>query len=257
MKKLMVLLVLVLMAPVFGITQAVAHEFIVKPVQMQVSVGQKVPFSVISAHVFMVSEEMEPLDQVDLSLVKANEIQKLTLKPNDMLLTHDGIADLKQEGTHILAGHRKGMIWTHTTQGWQQASKKGLQGVLSSGKYEKFCKTLVVAGQSDEGYKKILGHQLEIVPLGDPKQAVIGKDLRFQILFDGKPLSTEVHATYDGFTDAPNTYAYFTEADENGVARVKITHPGTWMVRVQHKLTEPTEDYDQHVLRSVLVFGVN
>lgn len=257
MKKLMVLFVLVLMAPVLNTAQALSHEFIVKPVQMQASVGHKLPFSVMSAHVFMVSEEMEPLDQVDLSLVKANDFQKLSLKPNEMLLMHDGVAELKQEGTYLLAGHRQGMIWSHTTQGWKQASKKGLQGVLSSGKYEKFCKTLVVAGQPDEGYKKILGHQLEIVPLGDPQLAAIGKDLRFQILFDGKPLSTEVYATYDGFTDAPNTYAYFTEADENGVARVKITHPGTWMVRVQHKLTEPTEDYDQHVLRAVLVFGVN
>jgi len=257
MKKLMFLFVLVLMAPVLSTTQALSHEFIVKPVQMQAPVGHKLPFSVMSAHVFMVSEEIEPLDQMDLSLVKANDIQKLNLKPNDMLLTHDGVVELKQEGTYLLAGHRKGMIWSQTTQGWKQASKKELQGVLSSGKYEKFCKTIVVAGQPDEGYKKILGHQLEIVPLGDPQQAVIGKDLRFQILFDGKPLSTEVYATYDGFTDAPNTYAYFTEADENGVGRVKITHPGTWMVRVQHKLTEPTEDYDQHVLRAVLVFGVN
>jgi hypothetical protein len=29
------------------------------------------------------------------------------------------------------------------------------------------------------------------------------------------------------------------------------------MVRVQHKVDAPTEDYDSHVLRAVLVFGVN
>jgi len=53
MKKLMALFVLVLLVLLFTVTQTVAHEFIVKPVQMQAPAGHKLPFSVISAHVFM------------------------------------------------------------------------------------------------------------------------------------------------------------------------------------------------------------
>jgi uncharacterized GH25 family protein len=60
----------------------------------------------------------------------------------------------------------------------------------------------------------------------------------------------------DGFSNRPNTYAYFTETDETGVAHVKIDHPGLWMVRVENKLDKPTEDYDTQVLRAVLVFNV-
>ncbi len=81
--------------------------------------------------------------------------------------------------------------------------------------------------------------------------------MEFRILFDGKPFSTNVYATFDGFSDNANTYAYFTETDEGGSAKVKITHPGTWMVRVQHEINGATEDYDKHVMRAVLVFGVN
>ena len=55
----------------------------------------------------------------------------------------------------------------------------------------------------------------------------------------------------------PNTYTYFTETDGSGIAKVRITHPGTWMVRVQHKVAVPTPDYDQHVMRAILVFGVD
>ncbi|MCK5098120.1 MAG: DUF4198 domain-containing protein, partial [Desulfobacteraceae bacterium] len=81
--------------------------------------------------------------------------------------------------------------------------------------------------------------------------------MEFKILYDDKPLSTEVFATYDGFTATPNTYAYFTECNDKGIAKVKITHPGTWMIRVQKKIEQATKDYDIHVMRAVLVFKVN
>lgn len=257
MRKAMIGILTTILMLAIGVGSAAAHEFIIKPVQMKTEPGHTLPFSIVSAHAFMISEEMEPVDEVDVSLIQGDGNDRVALKPNDVLLTLDGAAELKTEGTHILAGHRNGMIWTQTTRGWKQASRKGLTGVISSGKYEKFCKTLVVCGNADNGYKTVLGHKLEIVPVDDPSQAVPGRDLRFQVLYDGKPHPAEVYATYDGFTDAANTYAYYTETDETGQARVRITHPGVWMVRVQHKVDEPTEDYDSHVLRAVLVFGVN
>ena len=256
MQRKMIVLMITALAVGMAVQVTWAHEFIVQPVQLAASVGHKLPLSVVSAHVFVVSEEMEPIEQVDLALVKGDTREKVSLVPNEMLLTLDGAVELKQQGTYVLAGHRKGILWTHTTKGWQQAGKKGLQGVISSGKYEKFCKTLVVSGQADDGYKKVVGDRLEIVPIDDPQKVAVGQDLNVQILFDGKPMPTEVYATYDGFTTVPNTYAYFTETDENGRARIRLTHDGTWMVRVQHKVNEATDDYDQYILRAVLVFGV-
>ncbi|MBL0715092.1 MAG: DUF4198 domain-containing protein [Desulfosarcina sp.] len=236
---------------------ALAHEFILKPVQLNVTSGHHLPFSVVSAHVFMISEEMEPIDQVEVYLMDGDIREEIALKPNDMLLTLDGKVEINKEGTSILCGHRKGMIWTKTTKGWKQAGKKGLNGVISSGKYEKFCKTLITSGKANVGFEQVVGHKLEIVPIDDPDKAQLGKELAFQVLFKNKPLATEVYASYDCFSSTPNTYAYFTETDEKGIARVKITHPGTWMVRVQHKVDNSTADYDTHVMRAILVFGVN
>lgn len=233
---------------------AEAHEFIVKPVIYTVEPGHKLPLSVVSAHVFMVSEEMEPLEKVRVFLLDGKEKKEVKLSENRMLMTLDGQVDPVAEGTLVLAGHREGMIWTHTTQGWRQASRKGLAGVIASGKYEKFAKSLVTVGRPDGDFATVVGHDLEIVPLSDPAEARVGEDLEFRILFRGAPLTTEVFATYDGFSDNQNTYAYFTETRGDGIAKVKITRPGVWMVRVQKEIGDVTEDYDRHVMRAVLTF---
>ncbi len=78
----------------------------------------------------------------------------------------------------------------------------------------------------------------------------------FAILFDGKPLSIGVYATFDGFSTNPDTYAYFTETDEQGIAKVKIMHQGIWMVRVEKELSDPTEDYDRHTISRQTKFFV-
>lgn len=70
------------------------------------------------------------------------------------------------------------------------------------------------------------------------------------------PYATTVYATYDGFSSRPNTWAYMTETDENGVAYVKLHHPGIWMIRAENKIDQATEDYNTQVIRSVLVFNV-
>jgi uncharacterized GH25 family protein len=256
MPRLLPLLLAVLVV-CFSAVPAAAHEFILKPVQLSTSSEGVVPFSVVSAHVFMISEEMEPLEKVKVRLYQDGSVSGVDLAPNKMLMTLDGQIHPAEEGTSVLAGHRLPMIWTKTTRGWKQGSKKDLQGVISSGNYEKFCKTLVTVGESDDGFKRVVGHKLEIVPVTDPAKLSPGDELELKILLEGEPASPNmVLATYAGFTDLPNTYAYFTEPYGKGRCKVKITHPGVWMIRVQKTLDQSTADYDKHVLRAVLVFEV-
>ena len=37
-----------------------------------------------------------------------------------------------------------------------------------------------------------------------------------RVLFKGQPLTTNVYATYDGFSTEENTYAYYTEGHKDG-----------------------------------------
>lgn len=256
-KRRFSILILAFIFAVLSCSSAFAHEFIIKPVQLETEKDHVVPFSVVSAHVFMISEEMEPIQHVKTKLYSGGKVSDIKLHPNETLMTLDGQIKPAAEGTAIIAGHREGVIWTQTTQGWKQKSKKGLKGVISSGKYEKFCKTLVTVGKADGNYAKTVGHRLEIVPLSDPTQAKVGDEIDFKTLLDGKPISVEdMLATYDGFSSNPNTYAYYTQPYGAGLTKVKITAPGTWMVRVQYKNDTATADYDSHVMRAVLVFEV-
>ena len=252
-RAVLAVLILALVFP----ASALAHEFLLKPVQLEADLGMEVPLSVVSAHVFMISEEMEPLDLTEVEFVQAGKSAPVKLTPNEVLMTLDGRIKPSTDGTAILAGHRKGAYWTKTTTGWKQAPKKGLDGVISSGLYEKFCKTLFTAGKGGDGWDKVLGQKLEIVPLTNPSLARPGDDVVVRILLDGKPASPEsVMATYDGFTMTPNSYAYFTEPYGEGLAKIKITHPGTWMIRTQCSLDGDGVNCDKHVIRSVLIFEV-
>lgn len=236
---------------------AQAHEFLLKPVKLTVKKGEAVPFSVVSSHVMMISEEVEPIDHVKLSLVEGKQAAPLTVTANPALLTLDGQFTPAREGTAILAGTREGVVWTQTTKGWVVGSKKGLDGVIGSNLYEKYCKTLVTVGKADDGWSRVLGQKLEIVPLSDPTAARVGDVVAFRFLYDGKPFAPEnVLATYDGFSYDTMTFAYSTEPGDDGAARVKITAPGLWMVRIANKVAHPTADYDGVATRASLIFEV-
>lgn len=85
----------------------------------------------------------------------------------------------------------------------------------------------------------------------------VGDELSFKILLDGKPLKGQVFATYDGFSRRYMTFAQATESLDDGSAYVKITNPGTWMVRVEKRLEVKNPDYDILSLKATLVFSVN
>jgi len=223
-----------------------AHEFIIKPASLHVKAGDKVPFSILSTHVFMSGEELLSAKTVKASLLDGNKSIELSLMENKNSQTLDGIATPSTKGTAIIAGHLLEPVETVTSQetGKQQKAR-----------FEKFCKTLIVVESADKDYGKVLGHRLEILPTTDPTAAKTGDELSFKILFDGKSLQTNVYATYDGFSRYYNTYAYVTESRE-GIAHVKITHPGAWMIRVEKRLSVVDKDHDLHVLKAALVFPV-
>jgi hypothetical protein len=63
-----------------------------------------------------------------------------------------------------------------------------------------------------------------------------------------------IWATYDGFESVlQNTYAYYTESNSEGIAKIKITSPGLWIVRAS-KANEPgiPGEYDFRTLNSIL-----
>jgi uncharacterized GH25 family protein len=229
------------------ITPLHAHEFIVKPRQLRVESGAKLPFNLLATHFFMIGEEVEPINTVKAWLVEGDKKASVELKENHGQQSLDGIASLNRKGTALLIGHLQEPIEALKGEGTKKSRRI---------KREKFAKALITVSAEDDGYKKMLGHKLEIVPVSNVMKAKAGEELSFRILLDGKPVRSQTYATYDGFSRRSMTFAYATESANDGLAHVKVTQPGTWMVRVEKRLEETTKDYDLYSLKATLVFSV-
>jgi len=228
------------------VSLAQSHEFIIKPASSYAKPGEKLPFNVLSTHVFMTGEELLSAAAVKVSLLEGGKSVDLPLKENNISQTLDGSATLQSRGTAIVAGHLLEPVETVSSQETGKPQKA---------RFEKFSKALIVVESADKNYEKVLGHRLEIIPTTNPMAARIGDELTFKVLFDGKPLQANVFATYDGFSRYYSTYAYVTESRE-GIAHIKISHPGTWLVRVEKRIGEIGKPYELLVLKATLVFSV-
>ena len=235
---------------------ATAHETVLKPGAATAAAGKAVPFAVHSAHVFIASEELETPADVKAFVFADGKATPVALAANDKTLTFDGEATFAKPGTGIILVHRLPQVWSLTPEGLKKGTKKDLPGATKSNRYEKFAKSLVAVDGQTAGFDTAAGQRLELVPLADPAKATVGQDLAVKVLFDGQPAPATVLATSDGFSKTPNTYAYYTETDDAGVAKVRITHPGLWLVRTEMKGVPADGAVDQEVLRSTLTFFV-
>jgi uncharacterized GH25 family protein len=230
-----------------AVSAAHGHEFILKPAKFQNQPGAKISFSVLAAHVFMVSDEMEPLPTVKAWLHEDAKRTTISLRENRGAKVLEGEALLSAPGTAVLVGHLEEPVETRTAQGSKAGAKI---------KREKWSKVFLSGGGApDKHYEKVLGHKLEIVPLANPLALKVGNELSARILLDGKPLTAMVYATYDGFSRHDYTYAYATES-KGGTAHIKFSHPGVWMVRVENRRQVDHKDFNQQVLKATLIFPV-
>ena len=239
---------------------ASAHEFIAKPDKTQAAKGDTVGVQAQAAHVFMISEEAEPAETVVLELVQAGKSTPIALKEDDSVKALTGKIVLPADGPALLVGHRLPQIWSDTTEGVLEGDRKALEAqgkkVLKVGKYEKFAKTMLNAASADTLYKKPLGHDLEIVLLTNPAEIKAGSEIKAEVLLKGKPVKAPLGLTYDGFSKETDTYMTKTETGADGVATLKITKPGLWMLRTEHteKLTDGSAD--KRNMRATYVFEV-
>ncbi|SHN54024.1 DUF4198 domain-containing protein [Desulfovibrio litoralis] len=238
---------------------AFAHEFIIKPDNFSPKSGEEIKVEVQAAHVFMESEEAEPLEDVAVYLLQDKKETPISFKESKDGHSLVGTFKLPEDGAAILVGHRTRDIVSKTTEGFLDGGRKELEAqgktVLSVNKYEKYAKTFLNTQVKSEMFSRALGQELEIVPVSDLSMLKVGDYLEAKLLYKGKALRSPVWATYDGFTKESNTYAYYTESEKD-TFKVKITHPGIWMIRSEHTAKQTGKDAENHVLRTVLVFEV-
>lgn len=238
-----------------------AHEFILKSDTPTPAKGQKTGLQAQAAHVFMISEEAENPANVRVQLLQNGANEDVSLSEDASLKALTGTFVLTTDGPALLAGHRLPQIWCETTQGEMEGSRAALEAkgvkVRSSGKYEKFAKTLLNPAPGDSLFSKALGQELEIVLLDNPAQIKPGDALSVQVLLRGKPASgVPVGFTHDGFSPEQDTYKNTAQTDAQGKAAFTADKPGLWMVRAAVAEDTPKGDADKHHLRATCVFPI-
>ncbi|MFH1319761.1 MAG: DUF4198 domain-containing protein [Bacteroidota bacterium] len=93
----------------------------------------------------------------------------------------------------------------------------------------------MIAGKGNNIVSQFLNNRIELVPLENPSEINIKKELPVKILYEGNPLLTYVYATYEGFCSEGEPFKTTAKSDEKGIAYMKITQPGVWFITVNFK----------------------
>jgi uncharacterized GH25 family protein len=242
---------------------AFSHELILKPAKFNAAKGEELPIELQSTHIFIVKEEVEDISTIKAGIFQSGKLVESVLKPNEPDLRIDFSVKIPDDASStIVMANKIGDIWSVTPDGWKAGTRKSLEDqgikVVRASLTDKFVKTIINPSASDTNFNTEVGQELEVVPITNPANASVGQYYQVKILFKGQPASMPVFATYDGFVkEYENTYAYYTESDENGVANIKITAPGLWIIRAS-KDNEPgvPGEYDSRSLRSILSIQV-
>jgi uncharacterized GH25 family protein len=165
--------------------------------------------------------------------------------------------ELKSEGAAIIEAIRAPQVRSELDMGWVAGGRDTYPQAKSSVNFEKYAKLILPVGGDSEGFSRVLGHRLEIVPVDDPLKARVGDELRFKVLLNGKlAYIEEVRATYNGFSHISGAWAYRSDPSSHGEATIRITHPGIWNVNVDIEIPAVSRQFDKENIRAVLTFPV-
>jgi uncharacterized GH25 family protein len=158
----------------------------------------------------------------------------------------------KQPGQYIVAASLRPGFYTMYTAGneirHKLGPKTGLEAVIVSQYFEQYTKSLINVGEaSSESFLSPVGHRMEIVPLSNPYslRGNLGDTMDVKVLLNGKPPKfCDVFATYNGFSNTDD-FAFAGKTDANGIANIRLTHWGNWLVKATMKVPPTAEMHDQ------------
>jgi uncharacterized GH25 family protein len=118
-------------------------------------------------------------------------------------------------------------------------------------RYSMYVKSLVLAGAPNDGYKRVVGLPIEIVPEKDPAQIKKGETLPVRVLLKGAPAANlQIFASTVG---APK--ADVGKTDANGRIAVPVA-TGLWRLHTIHMERVSLPDADWESLWATLTFEI-
>ncbi len=121
---------------------------------------------------------------------------------------------------------------------------KDAKAVMMSVLAHQYPKTYITVGAPDNlEAPKPTGAKIEIVPEQHPATLHDGDRMRFQVLYDGKPVpdGTTFDATWLGYSMEMEDYECAGRALHNGYGEFDLSHAGIWYIRVEYAADVPAE----------------
>lgn len=257
--KAMMTGVMLLVCAVFGAMVLSAHDMWFEMNRYYLQSGEKAVFVFPSDHVFpSPGKEFVPDKYLTKTYALDPKGKRIAVKRNGRD-RYGSVSALKSKGTYLFVSGKKGLFWTRTTEGMRENVRKdAVEGALKGIYSAKYAKALVAVGGAGGGvYSRRIGHDLEIVPLADPCAMKPGDELKVCVYWKGKPFAAEIQATYDGFSREKNRFAQTVKTDVEGVALIKLTHSGAWLIKADKRGPYSVRKHaDEEMHAATLTFGV-
>ncbi|MGE0289611.1 MAG: DUF4198 domain-containing protein [Acetobacteraceae bacterium] len=165
--------------------------------------------------------------------------------------------ELKTAGAYVLLAAQKGGFYTRTKSGNKRQSKEGLSDIIKCSFSSNTMKAVFNVGAGAGDVSKRFEHPLEIIPLDNPGNLGVNDHFKVQVLLHGKPYDGMIYATYAGFSNEENTFAYAVGTDDDGTASIRILSTGTWLIKANAEQPYPdTKVCDVESYTSTFTFGI-
>lgn len=259
MKRFLIIISIVLSSGCLFFSNASAHFLTVNVDKYYPKVGEEVTISIGMEHQFPAKEscEVEKMEKMYLIGPDGKQID-LAMKPEgEKKLVAPVRIKFDKPGAYLVVAEKKKGFVSKTTDGYQQKSKKELQNVIKSYWSEGHAKAIIVVGKSSgDAYKKSINWRFQVFPSADPGKLKKGDSLNASVTLDGKPLDTEVQATFAGFSAEKNAFAQKVKTDK-GSAKIELSSSGAWLIKANHSMpySDP-EEADEYSFTSTVTFGI-
>jgi uncharacterized GH25 family protein len=230
-------------------------------------IGDDVTVFITYSHTEPVAEVVDA-KQLENYLLISPSSSKLPLYKRKGASLHDTTVKLEEKGVYQALATTTVEIHTkikgddgkhrHVAGTKAQAKKTNPTATLVSAvKTQQFAKTLIVAGRPERG-PEASGLPFDIVPLDKPTDWKVGTKLRFQVLFNDKPLPNatltgsplafakkKLESTkHDG--DDDEVWSQSQKTNRSGIAEITVDEPGRWVFQAERVADAAPVDREQY-----------
>lgn len=147
------------------------------------------------------------------------------------------VVHLEEAGLYTAEAVRKPAVLTIFTRGDRHVHFIGPKTEIRDGspiedsfRSHQSAKALIAAGDSPQKPAPV-GHALEIVPALGPDAWVVGAEIPFHVLFEGKPVSGKLFQAKPLDFKPDDVWTWTRPTDDAGTAILKPDRPGTWLLK--------------------------